>query len=45
MQVSADDVQDILLWQDGWTSAKAFAIGLYALICLRALVFGKLLSF
>ena len=40
-QVTADDVQDILLWEDTWASAKIFSIGLYALICLRALVMGE----
>lgn len=40
VQVSADDVQAILLWQDSWQSSKVFAAGLYLLICLRALVLG-----
>lgn len=40
-QVSVDDVQSILLWDDPWKSAKALTAGLYGLICLRALVAGE----
>lgn len=38
--VPVEAAEALLLWQDPWASAKVFGGGLYALICLRHLVFG-----
>ncbi|KAK9843508.1 hypothetical protein WJX81_006624 [Elliptochloris bilobata] len=38
--ISVEAAEALLLWHDPWASAKVFGSGLYALICLRHLVFG-----
>lgn len=38
--IPVEAAEALLLWHDPWASARVFGGGLYALICLRHLVFG-----
>ena len=40
VQIPAERVEALLLWEEPYASAKVFGGGLYVLICLRHLVCG-----
>ena len=40
MQVTADFVEAVLLWEDAWLSARVLCLGMYVLICFRQLAQG-----
>ena len=39
--MTPDVIEAVLLWEDPWLTGRIMGVGLYLLICLRQLSFGR----